>query len=121
MRSLGRLWRGSLFRAQDWKSGSMKLLNACSEPLGIRAGKKQLRVPRGKSVDFHSRNWGEPFPVKIYRLGPEQRAVFSSTWRVTAGRRELCVIGDVNGAITLRSLLELTAPRAAAPPSASNR
>jgi len=109
-------WRGSLFSGADWKASSMRVLNACSEPLGLTAGEKRMRLPGGKSVDFHARDWGKAFPVKIFRLEPETRPVFSSTWRVTAGRRELCFIVNRSGAVSLRSLLDLGAPPPAAPP-----
>ena len=108
-------WQGRLLNATEWDAGSMKVFNACSEPLGITAGKKRIQLSSGKSVDFHARDWRETFPVKIFRLQPELKTVFSSTWRVTAGRRELCFIGNANGSIKIRSLLDLIVP----PPSAS--
>jgi hypothetical protein len=100
-------WRGSLLNAGDWKSGSMKVFNASSEPVGIAAGKKQIQLLQGKSVDFHASDWGDSFPVKIFRLKPEMKTIFSSSWRVAADRRELCFIGNVNGSVTLRSLMDL--------------
>ncbi|MCH7226881.1 hypothetical protein [Haloferula sp. A504] len=101
-------WQGRLLNAKDWKAGSMKVFNACSEPLGIAAGRKRIQLSTGKSVDFHARDWDEPFPVKIFRLQPELKTVFSSTWRVTEERRELCFIGPANGTVTLRSLIALS-------------
>lgn len=100
-------WRGSLLNAGDWKMGSMKVFNACSEPVGIAAGKKQIRLLQGKTVDFHASDWGNSFPVKIVRLEPEMKTIFSSSWRIAAGRRELCFIGNVNGSVSLRSLMDL--------------
>jgi hypothetical protein len=109
-------WRGNLLNAADWKAGSMKVFNACSESIGITAGKKRIQLLQGKSVDFHASDWrGEAFPVKIFRLKPEMKAIFSSTWRVSAGRRELCFIGGANGSVSLRSLLDLRALSPAAP------
>lgn len=105
-------WRSRLFDAKDWAGSSLKVLNASSEQLGISAGQKRMLLASGKSADFRARDWREPFPVKIFRLKPEQKNIFSSTWRVTAGRRELCFIVDLNGTVSLRSLLELTAPPA---------
>lgn len=103
-------WRGSLLNAADWKAGSMKLFNACSEPLGIAAGQKRIQLSQGKSVDFQADEWnGEAFPVKIFRLQPELKTIFSSSWRVTVGRRELCFVGNVNNSISLRSLIDLNA------------
>ncbi len=103
-------WQGRLLNAKDWKAGSMKVFNACSEPLGIAAGRKRIQLSTGKSVDFHAREWDEPFPVKIFRLQPELKTVFSSTWRVSDERRELCFIGPTNGSVTLRSLIALGEP-----------
>jgi hypothetical protein len=102
-------WRGSMLDSGNWKAGSMKLFNSCSETLGIAAGSKRIQLLQGKSVDFHVSDWGESFPVKIFRLKPELKTVFSSTWRVTAGRRELCFIGSANGSVKIRSLLDLAA------------
>jgi hypothetical protein len=110
-------WRGNLLNAQEWRAGSLKVFNACSEPVGISAGTKNIRLNQGKSVDFHAAEWGgESFPVKISRLQPEMKTLFSSSWRVVAGRRELLFIGNANGAISLRSLMDLGAnPSGGAP------
>jgi hypothetical protein len=102
-----------LFRADDWQAGSMRVLNASNEALGISAGNKQFRLPRGKSEDFRARDWNEPFAVKIFRLEPAAKLVFSSRWRVASDGRELCFIGSAQGDISIRSLLDLPAP---APP-----
>lgn len=104
-------WQGKLLSAGDWKASSMKVMNVCSETIGIAAGKKRIQLAPGKSMDFHAAEWRESFPVKFFRMEPELKTIFSSTWRVTEGRRELCFIGKINGAISLRSLLELTAPQ----------
>jgi len=110
-------WLGNTLGAADWKESSLKLFNASSESLGIIAGKKRIQLPQGKAVDFHAGEWSQSFPVKIVRLQPELKTVFSSTWRVSEGCRELCFIGNANGrgSIKIRSLLELIVP----PPSAS--
>ena len=100
-------WRGCLLNAGDWKAGSMKLFSSCSEPLGIVAGNKRMQLSQGKSVDFHASEWREAFPVKIFRLEPELKTIFSSSWRVTAKRRELCFISVANGSVRLRSLMDL--------------
>jgi len=104
------IWRGKLLSASDWKTSSMKVMNVSSETIGIAAGKMRIQLAPGKSMDFHAAEWRESFPVKFFRMEPELKTIFSSTWRVTDGRRELCFIGNINGAISLRSLLELTAP-----------
>lgn len=103
-------WRGSVLNAADWKENSMKVVNACQVPLGITAGQKRLQLLPGKPTDFHARDWKEAFPVKIFLLKPEVKPVFSSTWRVSAGRRELCFIASLNGAISIRSLIDLAPP-----------
>lgn len=102
-------WRGQVLAANDWKAGSMKVFNVTTETLGIMAGEKPFQLPAGRSMDFTAADWRDAFAVRIVRLGPESRTIFSSTWRVTDGRREVCFIGNINGAITLRSLIELTA------------
>jgi hypothetical protein len=103
-------WQGRLLSATDWKTSSMKVMNVSSETIGIAAGGKRIQLAPGKAMDFHAAEWREPFPVKFFRMQPELKTIFSSTWRVTEGRRELCFIGEINGAISLRSLLELNAP-----------
>jgi hypothetical protein len=102
-------WRGRLLPASEWQAGSMKVFNASSEPLGISAGRKQLQLAHGKTMDFLATEWKDAFPVKIFRLQPETKLVFSSSWRVAAGRRELCFIANINGRISLKSLLDLAA------------
>jgi hypothetical protein len=88
----------------------MKLFNAYSEPLGIAAGSKRLQLDQGKSVDFLADEWrGEGFPVKIFRMQPELKTIFSSTWRVASGRRELCLVANINNSLSLRSLIDLDA------------
>jgi hypothetical protein len=109
-------WKGTVFRGEDWKASSMKVLNACSETIGIIADKKQIKLSQGSSMEFMAQDWNNAFPVKIYRSKPETKLVFSSTWRVSAGRRELCFIGSANGAVTLRSLMDLTATHATPTP-----
>ena len=104
------IWQGRVFSAKDWNNSSLKVLNATSEQIGINAGKKQILLLAGKSTDFPSREWNDPFPVKIFQLKPATKCVFSSTWRVTAGRRELCFIFNTNHAISLRSIMEMSSP-----------
>jgi hypothetical protein len=109
-------WHSSLVSASDWAESSMKVFNACAEPIGILADKKQTKLLNGKSMDFSAGDWKEAFPVKIFRLQPETKLIFSSSWRVSPGRRELCFIGSNNGSISLRSLMDLAAPPPAGPP-----
>lgn len=100
-------WRAKVFEAGDWPVGSVKLLNASTEALGISADKKQIRLEGGKNMNLLARDWPASFPMKIYRLEPTGKLIFSSTWRIAPGRRELCLVGTVNGSVTLRSLVEL--------------
>lgn len=103
------LWRANLLNAADWKESSMKVFNACSETIGITAGNKKIQLLQGKSVDFTAGEWKDAFPVKIFRLQPELKTIFSSSWRVAAGRRELCFIGGASGSVSVRSLMDLSA------------
>jgi hypothetical protein len=100
-------WKGRVFSAKDWDHSSLKVFNASSESIGIRADTKQILLERGKSTDFPSRDWSEPFPVKMFQLKPAQKCIFSSTWRVSAQRRELCFIFNANNSVSLRSILEI--------------
>jgi hypothetical protein len=100
-------WKGMVVNAAEWKAGSMKVINACNEAIGIEAGEKRIKLLPGKSMDFAASQWREPFPVKVSRLEPAIKTLFSSTWRIAPERREICFVGNVNGSITLRSLLEL--------------
>ena len=109
------LWRGNMLDGREWKAGSMKVFNAFESPLGIVAdGKDPIRIDAGGSVDFHARDHDRAgFAVRIYRLEPERRVVFSSKWRVAEDRRELLFIGNNQGRLTLRALIDLgsqTAP-----------
>jgi hypothetical protein len=103
-------WQGSLFNAADWPQGSLKLLNACPDPLGITAGDQKILLLAGKSSNFTSSAWPDSFPVKIHQTTPVMKTVFSSVWRITASRRELCVIFNSGNSVTLRSLMDLQAP-----------
>jgi hypothetical protein len=103
-------WHSRTFTARDWKRGTLKLINASRETLGLMVGEKKIKLPGGKSYDFTAREWPKPFPAKIYLTEPEMRRVFSSTWRVTAASRELCFVAKVRGAVSLRSLIDLGQP-----------
>lgn len=107
-------WKGMILDANTWDPSTLKLMNATSEAIGIRAGEKDLMLEKGKSLDFGSSDWPQPFAAKIFRLKPEQKVIFSSTWQVTAGSRELCFVFSSGDAFSLRSILDLNAP--AAPP-----
>jgi hypothetical protein len=102
------VWKGRVFNAKGWDRSSLKVLNATTEPLGIRAGTKEIMLNPGKSTDFSSSLWSKPFPAKIYRLKPEQKNIFSSTWQVNPGSRELCFLFGTNQTVSLRSILEIT-------------
>ncbi|MFK7910968.1 MAG: hypothetical protein AB8F34_10275 [Akkermansiaceae bacterium] len=102
--------KATIIPANLWKPGCLKVFNASPDTVGMIAGKKKIQLPRGKSLDFHANQWQAPFPVKIYQLQPKSRLLFSSTWRVAAGRRELCFIGMAGKAVKLRSLIEFKKP-----------
>lgn len=101
------VWQGRVFNAKDWDQDSLKVLNATAEPLGVRAGTKEILLDPGKSTSFSSRDWPQPFPAKIFRLKPEQKNIFSSTWLVSPGSRELCFLFASNNTVSLRSILEI--------------
>lgn len=104
-------WRGNLLDGREWRAGSMKVFNSFDSPLGIVAdGKNPIQLAEGKSVDLHARDFDKAgFSVRIYRMSPERRIIFSSKWRIAEDRRELLFIGNNQGRITLRALLELNA------------
>ncbi len=106
----GSEWKAMLMRGEDWKTGSLKLLNGSAGTLGIVAGEKRMQLRNGRHLDFMASDYGDAFPVKIYRIEPETRLVFSSTWRVAAGRRELCFLSGGGDSVSLRSLMDLAAP-----------
>ena len=106
----GSEWKAMLMRGEDWKADSLKVLNGSAGPVGIEAGKKRMQLRDGRHLDFMARDYGDAFPVKIYRLEPETKLVFSSTWRVAAGRRELCFLTGEGDSVSLRSLMDLAAP-----------
>ena len=108
-------WLGSLIRGNEWRAGCLRVHNSCPEMIGIAAGNKPFKLPRGKSKDFNVNQWRKSFPVKIYLLKPKTKLVFSSTWRVAAGRRELCFIGKVGNSLKIRSLIAFKKP----PPKAN--
>ena len=105
----GSEWKATLFNGMEWKEGSLKVLNASGGTLGIIAGEKRLQVSSGKSVDFLARDFKDSFPVKIYLREPEPKLVFSSTWRITPGHRELCFLSGAGNSISPRSLIDLAA------------
>jgi hypothetical protein len=103
-------WHGTLLRGNEWRAGCLRVHNACPEVIGMSAGSKRFKLPRGKSKDFNSNQWRKSFPVKIYQLQPKQKLMFSSTWRVAPGRRELCFIGKVGNSVKIRSLIAFKKP-----------
>lgn len=101
-------WRGKVVLGSDWKLGSLRVLNGTTEPLGILAAEKRIPLSSGKSTDFQAGDWKKAFPVKIFRMQPETREVFSSKWRVAADRRELCSIISDGDSLRFRSLVDLS-------------
>lgn len=110
------VWKGYIITAKDWENSSLKVFNASSEQIGITAGTKNILLLSGKSVDFPARDWGKPFPVKLFHFKPETKCIFSSTWRVTSGSRELCFVCNINHAVSLRSIMEISSPKSKAVP-----
>lgn len=102
------VWKGRVFDAKDWDQSSLKVLNATSESIGIRAGTKEILLEQGKSTSFNSHEWAKPFPAKIFQLKPQPKNIFSSTWQVSSGIRELCFIFSANNSVSLRSIMEIS-------------
>ena len=108
------VWRATTFNANDWPRNCLKLLNACPNPLAITAGdRRQTLLPKAKSMNFPAKDWDASFPVKIHQLQPKPKLVFSSTWRVSTGQRELSVLFNSGQGIALRAVME----RDPAPPA----
>lgn len=103
-------WQGNVISGSEWKDSSMRLFNSTSESLGLLCGEQAIQIGKGKSLDFHAKDWPKAFPVKIFRLQPEKKAIFSSKWRVTQGRRELCFITAQDSAVSFKSLIDLALP-----------
>lgn len=99
------VWRSKVIDAASWPANTLKLINASATPLGIAAADKRLRLTTDGTIDFPADQWKDPFPVEIFRLAPVSKSVFSSTWRVSAGQRELCVILGEDDGILIRSLI----------------
>jgi hypothetical protein len=101
------VWRATTFNANDWPRNCLKLLNACPNSLGIAAGDNhQTLLPKTKSMNFPAKDWEASFPVKVYQMEPKPKLVFSSTWRVSTGQRELCVLFKSGDGIALRAVME---------------
>lgn len=104
------VWQSRVFDAAEWPGDSLKLLNACSAPLGVVTAGKKLKLQAGHSVNYTAADYPESFPVAIYQLESVGNHIFSSTWRVSAGQRELCILFNQNGAISLRSFMAAGSP-----------
>lgn len=113
-------WQSKLITAEEWPDDSMKLLNITSETLGIMANEKPIKLEAGKNINFLARDWDKSFPVKIYSAKNKDKPIFSSTWRISAGRRELCLLSVVNGAVNLKSLMDLAPKPPPAPETIPN-
>jgi len=101
-------WETNTLDAKDWRTSTMRVYNAFGQTLVIEANKKPLQVKHGQYYDFKADDSTEKgFAVKIFQTVPDNEAIFSSKWRVTANRRELLFIGNSDGSIKLRSLMEL--------------
>ena len=104
------VWKSILLLDTDWPQSCMKLLNASANTLGIQAGDQKIQLLTGKFTNFTSSQWTDTFSVVIYKLTPEIKTVFSSKWRITAGRRELSVLFNSGENIAISSLIDLQPP-----------
>lgn len=102
-------WRYLTLDGNDWDAGTLRVVNASKVELGMLYPGEKLKLQPGKHVDFKQDDWNEAFPIKIVQLEPVAKLVFSSTWRVSKGRREICFLSRKNGSgsISLHSLLVL--------------
>jgi hypothetical protein len=107
-RELGSRWRANVFSGDDWVHGTLKILNVRSEPIHMLAGEKPIRIAAGGSANLSVRDFSRPFPVQIFRPSGERKRIFSSTWRVSSGRRELCFIAGEGDSVSFRSLIDLS-------------
>lgn len=101
------VWKGMIINGGDWEKGSLRVFNATAGPIGLRVGKRDILLEKGKSTDFTARDWPGPFPAKIYQLEPDQKNIFSSTWQVSEGSREACFVFRSANSVSLRSVLEV--------------
>lgn len=101
-------WRGLLIPNRDFTLGSLKLYNTTGRELGIQLPNHNFKLLEGKSVDLDSKRFPESFPVKIYQLGEDRKKIFSSVWRISPQRREVCFVFMRNRSLKLRSLLLLS-------------
>jgi hypothetical protein len=104
------VWQSMLLDGADWPDSSMKLLNATGDGLEIDLAGKRVKLPAGKSTNLRAADHPESFPVGIHRLASPPEPIFSSTWRISAGQRELCVLFPRDRSISLRSLMAVDAP-----------
>lgn len=104
------VWQSRVFDAAVWPGDSLKLLNATGAALGVETAGKRLKLLAGTSVNYTAADHPKSFPVGIYQLEPRPNNIFSSTWRVSAGQRELCVLFSQNDAISVRSLMACESP-----------
>ena len=103
-----------MFDGADWPRDCLKLVNATPGDLGIIAAAKKSRLQPGHSVNYSANEWPVPFPVRIVQLARPEQVMFSSTWRVSAGQRELCVLLGSGDTLEVRTLID-TRPPAPAP------
>lgn len=101
------LWRHVSVDGNDWRSGTLRVVNASKAEVGMLYPGKKLKLLPGRHVDFKEDDWNEAFPIKIVQFEPVAKLVFSSTWLVSKGRREICFLSNERGSIALRSLLVL--------------
>jgi hypothetical protein len=100
-------WRYTIVDGKDWEKGTLRVLNASNSEVGMIYPGEKLKLQPGKHIEFKDSDWEDPFPVKIVQFEPVAKLVFSSTWRVSKGRREICFLSKKGDSIALRSLLVL--------------
>jgi hypothetical protein len=69
-------------------------------------------LSEGKTAIYKHAHYPESFPVKIFQLGPNPRMIFTSTWRISKGQREFCVLSNRNNRFDIQVLTALRQPAA---------
>jgi hypothetical protein len=101
------VWRSVVLDGKGWPDGTLRVVNVDTQPVKLVYPRKELILKPKEHVEFAHTDWYEPFPIKIFQMRPMEKIVFSSKWRVTHGRREICFLSKERGSISLRSLLVL--------------
>lgn len=108
------VYQARVISKNNWPQGSMLLINATSSKLGLVFGKDKQIIQKNKTTILKGQKPALSKPAKIMvaqKDNPQKsKLVFSSTWRISPHRRELCVIYQTGAKIKFRSLFERVSP-----------